>query len=508
MNKVDKGIVTNLPSLGQAWSAGRNVSFKKGCVYKIFGKTLLTTISGNLPIRAMFVFKGYDNVWRNIVCCDTKIYSYTNNFTVQQDITPSTPPSSTSLDSWTFGIIGGMPLLSNGVNPPYKWDNFASVMTTLTGAPSVCKALYVHNNRVIVGNIQEGAYAFPARLRWSDIIDPTDWNRDLKLSSGKHDCVNQNTSLTGTDVIQAITSHPFGNRLVVFTERNIWYGNPVEFPRVYTFDSIDRDIGLIAPRLFVKTPKGLYFMSQEAVYRIGGDGVMEELSFPIRNSIFPLLNKSKISTSFCYYKPSTREVVFAVPLGTDTTPSTAFVWQEETNSWTIWSVDYAAHSTYFDSSNTTWDTIPDAQWNLISDSRWDNFGLTGVLPSECVGNSSGQILKQDFGYNNNGVAIDAYIETGDFDMNTPYLNKVIDRIWLILKPQASISEVMIQVGVRPDLHHDIEWGLPLPLTIGVTNFVNCRTQGKYIRLRLFSNVLDSPFIIEGYGVEWSAGGTR
>lgn len=177
-------------------------------------------------------------------------------------------------------------------------------------------------------------------------------------------------------------------------------------------------------------------------------------------------------------------------------------------SWTIWSVDYLCHSQYFDSSDFTWDTLPYGNWNDITDSRWDNFDKVGILPAEVVGNSTGQILKQDSGYNNNGNPIDAYIETGDFDMNTLYLNKVIDRVWLILKPQASISEVMVQVGVRQNLHQDIDWSLPQPFTIGVSSFVNFRKQGRYIRLRLFSNVLNSPFILEGYSVEWSAGGTR
>ena len=512
--KIDGGLITNIPSTQVVWSAGRNIAFRVGAAYKIFGKTLLITIPDSLPIRAIFVFRGYDNVWRNIVCCDTKIYSYTNDFTVMQDITPASPPSSTSLDTWTFNVIGGMPILSNGVNTPWKWSDFGSVLTPVSGIPALCKAVHVHNNRVVVGDIQEGAYAFPARIRWSDILDPSDWARDLKLSSGKKDCVNPNTSTEGIDRVQTITN--LGSQLVVFSKKNIWFGETAAFPNIYNFTSLDQNIGLIARKGYVKTPNGCYFIGHDNFYKLGtgsddflrqGKGA-EPIGFPILNSCFPNLNKATIETAYAYYKPSTREVVFCVPTGTNTAPDTAFVYSEDVKAWSIQDIDYNAHSFSFDSSNMQWDTLPYGSWDSITDSSWDAMGRTGVLPYEVVGNSIGQIFKHDSGYNNNGIAIDAFLETGDFVFDNQYQNKIIYEVWPVFKPQASINAVMIQVGTRESLHHDINWSLPSPFTIGVSKKVNVREQGKYIRIRFYSNVTDSPWILEGFGVKFDLGGSR
>lgn len=510
VDKVDVGLVTNLPSRSVVWRGGRNISFRPGVVMKIPGKELLTTIA-NTPIRAKFTFKAYDNVWRTIVCSDYKIYTYTNNFTIQQDITPTIPPTSTSADTWCFGLIGGILIISNGVNPTWKWDNFAGVVTPISGIPQICRALNVVNNRIILGDIQEGGYSFPARIRWSDIITVTKWDKNLKLDSGQVDCVSPYTSMDGIDRVQAITN--IGSRLVIFTERNIWYGVDTEHPFIFVPEPLDQNIGLVAKKAYVKTPNGLFFMGQEDFYRIT-QVLPEPIGFRIRNSCFPNINKAKIETTFAYYKYSTREVVFCVPTGTNETPDTAFVYQLETDSWTIWDVDYLCHGTYFDSSNMSYDTLPYGSYDSITDSRYDDMGITGQLPSEVVGDANGQILKQDSGYNNNGKPINAYIESGYFlgkDYNGNDLvdiNKIIYEAWPSLKPQDSINPLMVQVGVCENLHQAITWSNPVPYTIGVSRNVSMRIQGMWICVRYYTDTLNSPFILDSWKLKFDKGSSR
>lgn len=506
VSKVDMGLITNLPSDQVVWSIGRNVHFKPGCLYKSFGKTLMATVSGSIPVRAMFTFRGYDDVFRTIVCCDSKIYAYTNNFGTSQDITPSPPPTSTSLDVWQFAIVGGMPIISNGVNPPWKWANFASIMAPLSNAPAICKALHVHENRIIVGNIQDGAYSFPARVKWCDIAKPERWADDLKGTGGRKDLLPSETTLDGIDDVQAITS--IGKRLIVFSKRNIWYGTATPEIIDYSWSSLDRGVGLIAPRAFTKTPNGIYFMTADEIYLMGEDGSLKPLSFPVRNSIFPNLNKSKIATAFCYYKPSSKEVVFCYATGSNVLPDTAAIYSEETQSWTIDDVNYNCHSFYFDSLNMTWDTLPYGSWDSIQDTRWDLMGSTGILPDEIVANSTGQILKQDSGYNDNGQPIDAYIETGDMVLDNALINKIIYEIWPVLKPQDTLSALMVQVGTRENLHKDIDWSPPAPYTIGVSRNITVRKMGKYVRLRFFSNVVNSPWVLSGWFIKYDMGGSR
>ena len=353
----------------------------------------------------------------------------------------------------------------------------------------------------------EGAYTFPAKLRWANTMQPNGgWTKDLKGLSGGKDLVPHSTTMQGIDEIQAITSQ--GEKLIVFCERNIWYGTPVEWPLDYTWSAMDSNLGLIAPRAFVKTLKGLvYFMGQED-FHVMAEGV-QDIGFPIRNSVFPNLNKAKIRTAFAYYKPSTREVVFCYPTGTNLIPDTAAIYNEETQGWTFEDCDYLCHAFAFDSTNYTWDTIPYGTWDTIEDSRFDDIGKTGILPYEVVGTSTGQIQKADTGNNKaDGTAIEGYIETGDLVLDNSLINKIIHEIVPSLKPQSSINAIMIQVGTRESLHRDIEWSQPQAFTIGVSRHVNFRKMGKYIRFRFFTDVVDSPYFLEGFFYKYSMGGSR
>ena len=506
------GIVTNLPTTQVAWSTGLNVRQRVGCVYKSPGRSApLATVTNGLQIRAMFTFKGGDNVWRTLVCCDTKIYSYTNNFGTVVNITPATPPSSTATDVWQFAMIGGMPVLSNGVNTMWKWDLTGNPMTVVSGAPQICKALHVHQNKLIVGNIQEGAYSFTARLRWANTMQPNGgWTTDLRGLSGGKDLVPHSTTMQGTDAIQAITSQ--GDKLIVLCERNIWYGTPAEWPLDYNWAAMDSNLGLIAPRAFVKTPKGLiYFMGQDDFHVIA-DGV-QDIGFGIRNSVFPVLNKSSIKTAFAYYKPSTREVYFCVATGSNTIPDMVFIYNEETKGWMFESCCYLSHAFQFDSTNYTWDSADTLPWTYWDDpavsNRWENLGDTGVLPYEVVGTAAGQIQKADTGFNNSdGTAMEGYIETGDFVLDNTGINKIIHEIVPILKPQDTVNALMIQVGTRENLHKDIEWSTPQVFTIGVSRHVNFRKMGKYFRIRFITDLTDSPWALEGFACKYSFGGSR
>jgi hypothetical protein len=131
----------------------------------------------------------------------------------------------------------------------------------------------------------------------------------------------------------------------------------------------------------------------------------------------------------------------------------------------------------------------------------------GVIPYGIVGDASGNILKVDTTHNNNGAAIYGYIETGDKDYGDYLRDKHFEEVWPVLKPQNEDRPLMIQVGTRDSLHHDIKWSHPMPVNIGSDLKACFRDVGKYGRLRLFTELLDSPFVLEGYTTQYYLGGS-
>ena len=500
---ANAGIVTNLPTTDVIWSIGKNVRFKHGCVYKTLGKTLITTIPNGIPIRAMFTFKGYDNTFRTIVCCDAKVYAYSEEFTTYTDITPNPAPDSESTDIWQFTLAGGLPILTNGVNGIWKWPSFGSALQIM----NIPKAKYMITSmhRLLLGSITEGGYNYPARARWSKATKPEIFEISKDGKGGRHDFIKMTGD--GTEALERIVGFSnYRNRVYVYTEQNIYVMEHYKSPIDYQSPIFTEGIGLIGARAVAKDKGGInYLTGQEDFYMLAD--TIAPIGFPIRNSVFPNLNKDAVKTSFSFYKPDTREIFFCVSIGSNT-PNTAYIYNIELKNWSICDVDYTCHTFNFKQGVSSWENLSFGSWDEITDSEWDKLSENGVLPYSVVGDTSGRIFKLDDGVNNNGNAIEAYIETGDMLFDNAIFNKNITEVFPSIKPQSADTQLLVQVGSRESLHQQIEWSAPVACTIGIDEKVDFLGNGKYIRLRFYTNQKDAEWILDGYYLNYTLGGMR
>ena len=496
------GIVTNVPSTDVVWATGKNVRFKPGCVYKTLGKTLLATVPNNTPIRAMFTFRGYDNAFRTIVCCDKKVYSYAEEYTTYTDITPSPAPSYVNA-IWQFELIGGLPILTNGVNGIWKWPSFGSVLQKM----SIPLAKYMKNSmhRLMLGHVTEGSYEYPSRVRWSKSAQPEVFTIDKDGKGGRTDFIKMTgDGMESQERIKGFSN--FKNRVFVFAEQNIHVMDNHLAPYDYKSDIFAEGVGLLGSRAVAKDKSGInYMVGQEDFYMLADN--YSSIGFPIRNAVFPNLNKDAARTAFSFYKPETREIFHCVSTVGDS-PNIAYVYNVDLKNWSICDVDYTCHTYNYKQTVSEWDNITFGSWDEITDSDWDSMSNNGVVPYSVVGDASGRIFKMDDGANNNGAAIDAYIETGDMYFENPVYCKNITEVFPSLKPQSADTQLLIQIGTRDSLHKQIEWSTPSAYTIGVDEKADFRDNGKYIRLRFYTNQKDAEWILDGYSLNYHLGGQR
>ncbi|MCK4789464.1 MAG: hypothetical protein KAV87_37325 [Desulfobacteraceae bacterium] len=503
----NSGIKTNYPTTEVDWCIGRNVRFLPGAIAKDLGKELL--VSGVAPVRAVFTFKGHDGAVRTIKCTDNAIMSYTNDFASVQDITPTVAPAEVNA-SWQIELVAGLLVITNGVDGLWIWSNYASevVLTAIPakgGNMGTIQLLGKSMNRLLIGDYIENGGAWEARVRWSDIAKPVSFAEGVTNTNGYGDLVDPMESEETSEKILKYSN--IGKRTIIFTNQNIWFMDPVEAPRDYSCTIGAGGYGLLASGLVVKTDKrSLFFVGKEDFYLFSG-GSPKAIGFDIRNSCFPNLNKAALESSFSYYKPSTKEVYFCVPTGSNTSPDTAFVYQLETRAWSIKDVDYTCFTHAYDNQAYTWDDNPFGDWSTPGDSRWDEMTKNGVIPYGVVGSADGCLYKVDTGHNNVNSAIYGYIETGDMDFGSFIRDKHFEEVWPIIKPQDEARPLMIQVGTRESMHHDLKWSNQRPVNIGSGLKACFRNSGKYGRLRLFTEVKDSPFVLEGFKVIYFNGGT-
>jgi len=518
-NTANAGIDTNRPSTEVAWSLCNNVKFQPGYAFKDTGRTLLATAPG--PVRGLYTFKGDDSSTNTIVAGDNIVYRYRNNFVTAQNITPLSPPTSTYQDAWRFALNGGLPIISNGRDAIWKWPNFGSVLAPLSGAPSYAKSLITFDERVIIGNYLENGYEWQSSIGWTEKYKPENWARGVKVNelSRRKGFVPPNSGNVAHDFIRdfGVT----GTKLIIYGTENIYHAAASAEDINFVFGVFATGVSVVGKRLSVFADGANYFIGsgpdlgnngQMDVYRLTDNG-LESIGFNIRNLLFFDLNWAAIDTGFAYRIPGLREIHFCVPTGTSNQPNKDYIYQEETKAWSVADCDYNAYSRTVDATGGTYDSLSTyGAYDGLSPETYDTLTQSGVgLGYGVVGQESGKILKLASGFNNNGAAIDAFLDTGDFHFGVPNERKILMAIMPFFRGQSTKSVVQFQVAYRNELHHPIVWSEKFDYVIGVDEKLYVRgvnNQGKYVRIRISSNQLDTPWQLEGYTLFYEFGGDR
>ena len=501
--KRNPGLQTNFPTNEVAWSAGRNIRFAPGSVSKCGYKEKLVDLPLPLPILAAFAFRAWDGIVRHLVCCSNKVYAYTDDFTTVADITPATITEKTDA-VWQFTLVAGLPVLSNGTNNVWGWQDMGGILTPLGQTPVSARGIFTAMHRLCMAGFQDGAFDLADTITWSRIGNPENRTLDLSARAGQQPLVDPSGQFAAKD--RFVAAVPQAPNTLIFTDNNIWQMTPVVYPHDFAFHVRFPGSVLAGPRLTVAVGNDVYFMGTDDFYRIGQG--LHPLGIDIANQCFPNLNNAKLASGFAYYRPTTKEVVFCVATASNATPDTEFVYQLETKTWSIRDCDYTCYVPAWSESAYTWDVNPFGAYDSAPDSQWDDTSRTGVIPYEVVGNATGTLFKLDHGFSNGTLAVEGFIETGDMDLGYPNLNKSVHSVRPNFKPIAGEMAVMIQVGARRNLSDDIVWSFPLQFTPGVDDQVTCRTSGKYIRFRFFTDRKDSPWILTGFTADATLGGSR
>ncbi len=344
-NQAEKnsGIVTNMPSTNVAWAIGNNVRFTPGRVSKTKGKALLASLPSVMPIKATFSFMGFDNVYRTIICSDSIIYAYKDNFTSHADITPVVPISSGLNVQYEFTLVGGILVITNGVDPVWIWSNYSGVLQPASILPTAVKHITSQGYRLIMGGTTSDGVFRKGRIMWTFPATPTQSAFDRKAKTGQFDLIDDSSGTEVFEDIQAFSSR--GSNFNIYTKNNVFSATEQGTPRDYSFNKVSTQIGLMSSKMLVVVDGIDYFMDTNDFYVMGNPP--QPIGFPIRDQVFPKLNQNVIPLNFAFYKPDTFEIWFCVALDSSLLPNTAFILDIETKGWSINDVDYNCQSLHW-----------------------------------------------------------------------------------------------------------------------------------------------------------------
>lgn len=172
----------------------------------------------------------------------------------------NSPPAGSSTSFWDATQIyydrgdQNLAVFANGsYQSLYCWQSNTTVFSTLTGAPPA-KWVCGFDNYLVAFNIRDpgsGTSDFVQRVQWSDRGSASSWTGGL---SGNEDLLamrGQGTRIMAQE-----------NRLILFSDAEVWQGVTSDFPFVFRFQPLDRSVGCPYSMTAAQTPRGIIFLAR------------------------------------------------------------------------------------------------------------------------------------------------------------------------------------------------------------------------------------------------------
>ncbi len=503
------GIVTNLPPEATQWSYGRNWRFRPGCLYQHPGKLLLATVPDKSPIRHCRGLTSLSGSRYYAVITDLHIYLYSKDFSVVINVTPA---NFTAGKRWNVEMDAGLPVISNEYQF-WQLPSFSSPAINLPNYPVGSLSTTLFDGRLwAVGAYDPLGSYFPARLTWTGVNNPTQWNAspDIGTASeygrgGWQDLVSPKSGEAAMETGMSLKA--YADEMYAFTDKRIWYAQRTASPHDYSFKPLSyTNAQLAAPKaaVAVESPygSGVCYMGKDNFYVVSGTTVTP-FGLDIRNVCFPNLNRNSLETAFAFQNPATFEVFFCVPTGASAYPDTSFVYNMELKNWTICDCNITAQCL----------AVVDAPGNIPVTTQWQDSAASflnppsgGVIQYSLVGDSAGNLYRMDGSISDNGSPISSVMESGDF--GDGLLRRSFRRVVPNFRTSGNGSKIFIKCGSRDSLNQPVEWDAPQQFVVGRDKYITSRKSGFYLKIQIYSDNAKFINVLDGYSFEYLTLGRR
>jgi len=294
-----------------------------------------------------------------------------------------------------------------------KYDN-----TSITDLITAWKAKYTRNYEFFqfYGYILEGGIDYPQKIYWSDIGKPETIIGGL---SGGIVLAKTSDFLTGMAILSGL--------LFVGKEKScslISYTGSYTYP--FNLAENIFDVGVACGATMANLGDELLFLgSDKKVYLTDGTN-KKDVSVKIKGLMNDRLNWSKINRAFASISLDEKWYFLSVPTTGNDEPSETWVLDIEDWVWQpfqCWN-KIISRDVYKDTGTKVGELT-----SKLGLSTWKIGDLTAFEQRTCIGDSDGYVYEYNKTYlNNDGSAIDSYVDTKDFIWNPKLMKRITELI--------------------------------------------------------------------------------
>ncbi len=491
------GVPRSLPT--NAWTDSNNIRFYKRNAVRILGHT---QVFGTPTVAPGFVFNvpaTGQSFW--IYCSLTKAYVYDAG--THTDITRAVGGDYNAGEyrNWNGCILGGVPILNNGVDIPQYWTGLSAGndLADLSNWTATLRAKVIRNlgPYLVALNLDDNGTLLPHALQWSHPADPgavpSSWDyTDPTVDAGR-------THLTDAASGPIYDAGLLGEELMIYKQGathalRFVGGNSVLSPRLVLGS------GLLCPRAFTayNSDSRHFVITQDDIITHAGSRAIEvPLQDKNKDYFFADVDSTNYVNTFAFDNPLYREVWVPYPSQGQTVPNKVMIWSYQYNTCQFRDWDGSlsiSRGDYTDSTAVAWSALVgswDTQtflWSIQSRRRMifgnptltKMFGLDTGLPfgaatPSCYLERTGLVLEKD-----------AYP-----------VRKLVKRIWPHLRGDATIN---VRLGMQEELDGDITWQSPKTFSPS-QKYLDFEAEGRLPSVR-FESADNVAWQLEGYDLEW------
>jgi hypothetical protein len=390
--------------------------------------------------------------------------------------TPRPASASVSLLArvWQFDNFGQLLILQLVDGGIYEWDpdsGLGTRATAISGAPTKSKyALVSTPDRHLVcfgteSTLGDPTTQDPMFVRFSSQEDINDFVATATNTAGGQRLTD------GNEIISALRSR---GQILIWTDTSIHGQQFLGPPYTFGFQQLGANCGIIGPHASADVNGVAYWMSKDAFFVF--DGTVKKIPCTVQDYVFQDLNIAQAPSVNVGINSQFNEVTWFYP-----SLSSDYINQFVTYNYmeNVWSVGTM--------SRTAWADIGTFEKPLATE--YDPLDTEATITT-IYGLTAGRshLYNQEDGVDANGVAIEAYVYSGYFDIGDGDQMLLMQRFIPDFKRQEGNITVALRLRPYPQASAVASSLDPYVITPD-TQFVSTRARGRQIQLRIESDEL-------------------
>ena len=486
------------------WTDANNIRFLDGSAQQVGGYRELYPSAAVVPYHILPLNVGNVRMW--IYASDKKIYTVINGPT-HTNITRQTAAVDVDYNAqrngWTSALLGGIPILNDGVDPPQQWL-LTGKATVLSAWPANTTAtvMRAYKNSLIALNVTKSAINYPYMVKWSHPADPgtvpVTWDpTDATKDAGEFDLAE------GYDKI--VDGLALRDSFMIYKEASIWRMDYIGGVFVYRFQKVMGSSGALARNCIVELDGRHFVLTTNDCILHDGQTAISVLDKQTRRYLFEQIDQDNSGRCFVFVDKLYNEVFVCYPTLGSQFCNKAMVWNtvDKTVSFRdMPNVNHAASGPVDDSSSSTWASDPNP-WDSDT-TLWDATGSSLSLSLTVMASNAQKLYLLDSGTMFDGVTPSAFLERAGLSLGAPGLMKQVGKIRPRIFGKAG-ETVNVYLGYSDDPYATPVYNAPVAFTLGEDVDVNDFVSGRYIAVK-FQSGTSSSWRLDSYDIELRSSG--